>query len=94
MPLAAKCRSSNSSPRKTRYLYDGCIKLSIIIYIYVNIFKIDGELCEFTLLYFLDIFLYLFGGLDGGWLLLCFAYVAHFCIFERCLDSNAECCRS
>ncbi len=36
-------------------------------------------------------FLYIFGGL------VCvghsFAYVAHFCIFERCLDSNPERCR-
>ncbi len=23
-----------------------------------------------------------------------FAYVAHYCIFERCLNSNPECCRS
>jgi hypothetical protein len=36
--------------------------------------------------------MYVFGRLD------CvghsFAYVAHFCIFERCLDSNPESCRS
>ncbi len=36
--------------------------------------------------------LYFFGGLECVGL--SFAYVAHFCIFERCLDSNPESCRS
>ncbi len=53
-------------------------------------FRKDGELCEFTLLYFCIFF----WQARWGWLLLCFAYVAHFCISERCLDSNLECCRS
>jgi hypothetical protein len=62
MPLAAKCRSSNSSPRKNAtYMGTVCITFFYIFCIFLFIF---------------------FGGLDGRWLLLCFAYVTNFCIWR------------
>jgi hypothetical protein len=51
------------------------IKLSIVIYTQVNIVKIDGELCEFTLLFFVYFLYFLAGqmgkGLATPWLCLC-----------------------
>ncbi len=43
-------------------------------------------------LFCVSFFVYFFGGLPLCWPLLCLCHP--FCIFERCLDSNPESCRS